>query len=145
MHEEKQTTSDVRQQWKQRRLISQHFWQLWTEEYLTMLRVLTKNYCAKRDLKVGDIVLDLTQRINNRQWPLAYVEGVLRGRGKEGEEGKVRSIWLRHPVPADKITKEGKHLTQHKYTKRGIEQVSLLEAACEEGEEQENNKDENEE
>ena len=45
----------------------------------------------------------------------------------------------------DKITKEGKHLTQHKYTKRGIEQVSLLEAACEEGEEKEDNKDEDEE
>ena len=31
MHEEKQTTSDVRQQWQQRKLIAQHFWQLWTE------------------------------------------------------------------------------------------------------------------
>ena len=48
-------------------------------------------------------------------------------------------------MPADKITKEGKHLTQHKYTKRGIEQVSLLEAACEEREEKENNEEDNEE
>ena len=109
---------------------------------MTTLRQLTKNYRAKRDLKIGDIVLDLTQRINKRQWPLAYVEGVLKGRSREGEEGKVRSVWLRHPVPPDKITKEGKHLTQHKYTKRGIEQVSLLEAACEEGEEKEDNEDE---
>ena len=35
-------------------------------------------------------------------------------------------------MPSDKVTDEGKHLIQHKYTKRGIEQVSLLEEALEE-------------
>ena len=107
-----------------------------------MLRVLTKNYCAKRDIRVGDIVLDLTQRVNKMQWPLAYVEGVLKDRAKEGEKGKIRSIWLRHPIPHHQITKEGKQLTQHKITKRGIEQVSLLEANIEEGEEDKAEKDE---
>ena len=131
-YEEKKSTSDIKHLWKQRKQLNQHFWKLWKEEYLTTLRQLTKNYSVRRDIQVGDIVLDLTQRVNKRQWPLAYVEGVLRGRGKEG---RVRSVWLRHPIPHDKITKEGKHLTQHKYTKRGIEQISLLEAVNEEEEE----------
>ena len=64
---------------------------------------------------------------------------------QKGEEGKVRSVWLRHPIPSNKVTKEGKHLTQHIYTKRGIEQVSLLEAASEEKKEEEDKKDEDEE
>ena len=37
----------------------------------------------------------------------------------------------------EKKTKDGKQLTQHKYSKRGIEQVSLLEEVLEEGSGQE--------
>ena len=39
------------------------------------------------------------------------------------KESKVRLVWLPYSIPADKVTDEGKHLTQDKYTKRGIEQV----------------------
>lgn len=39
---------------------------------------------------------------------------------------------LPDPIPAHKITDKGKLLTQHKLTKRGIEQVSLLEESLEE-------------
>ena len=98
---------------------------------MTTLRKLTKNYCAKRDLKEGDVVLDLLDRKNKLKWPIRIVHEALKARAP-GEEPKVRSVWLRHPIPADKVTDEGKHLTQHKYTRRGIEQVSLLEEALEE-------------
>ena len=54
-----------------------------------------------------------------------------------GKEDKIRAVWLRHPIPAEKVTKEGKQLTQHKYSRRGIEQVSLLEEVLEEGSEEE--------
>ena len=69
-------------------------------------------------------------------WPLAIVEEALKGR-VAGKEDKVRSVWLRHPIPAEKVTKEGKQLTQHKYSRRGIEQVSLLEEVLEEGSDEE--------
>ena len=91
------------------------------------LRELTKNYCVKRNIKKGDLVLDLVSRVTKRHWPLATVEDAL-----EGQRGGVRSVWLRQPLPANKVTKEGKHKTQHKYVKRGIEQISLLEEAFEE-------------
>ena len=90
------------------------------------LRQLTKNYCNKKDLQKGDLVLLLRERINKLHWPIALVEEVFKGR-----DGKTRSIGLRLPISADNITKEGKHLTQHKYVRRGIEQVSLLEEALE--------------
>ena len=69
-------------------------------------------------------------------WPLAIVELAVKER-MSGKEDKVRSVWLRHPIPAEKVTKEGKQLTQHKYSRRGIEQVSLLEEVLEEGSGQE--------
>ena len=99
---------------------------------MTTLRKLTKNYCAKRDLKEGDVVLDLLDRKNKLEWPIRIVHEAMKARASGEKEPKVRSVWLSHPIPADKVTDEGKHLTQHKYTRRGIEQVSLLEEALEE-------------
>ena len=112
--------------WKQRNEMSQYYWSLWKKEYLMQLRELTKNYCVKRNVKKGDLVLDLVSRVTKRHWPPAIVEEALEGRGG------VRSVWLRQPLPANKVTKEGRQLTQHKYVKRGIEQISLLEEALEE-------------
>ena len=127
-HEEKEKkiTKDLKERWKERKQVSNHYWNLWREEYLTTLRKLTKNYCAKRDLKEGDVVLDLLDRKNKLEWPIRIVHEALKARAP-GEEPKVRSVWLRHPIPADKVTDEGKHLTQHKYTRRGTEQFRLLE------------------
>ena len=71
-------------------------------------------------------------RKNKIEWPTSIVHDALKSRAPGEKEPKVRSVWLRHPIPADKVTDEGKHLTQHKYTRRGIEQVSLLEEALEE-------------
>ena len=56
----------------------------------------------------------------------------LKARASGEKEPRVRSVWLRHPILADKVKGEGKNLTQHKYTKRGIQQVNLLEEALEE-------------
>ena len=69
---------------------------------------------------------------NKLEWPIRIVHEALKARASGEKEPKVRSVWLRHPIPADKVTDKGKHLTQHKYTRRGIEQVSLLEEALEE-------------
>ena len=96
------------------------------------LRELTKSYCVQRNLKKGDVVLDLIDRKTKLDWPIRVVHEALEQRKAGEKETKVRSVWLRHPIPADQVTDKGKHRTQHKYTKRGIEQVSLLEEALEE-------------
>ena len=124
---EDETIMGAKEKWRQRKHISNQYWRLWREEYLVQLRQLTKNYCNSKDLKKGDLVLLIRERINKLHWPIAIVEEALPGR-----DNKTRSVWLRLPITSDNITKEGKHLTQHKYVKRGIEQVSLLEEALEE-------------
>ena len=128
---EKKITKDLKERWKERKQVSTHYWNLWREEYLTTLRKLTKNYCAKRDIKEGDVVLDLIDRKTKLEWPIRIVHEALKARAPGEKETKVRLAWLRHPIPADKVTDEGKHKTQHKYTKRGIEHISLLEEALE--------------
>jgi hypothetical protein len=121
------TTKKTKQQWEERKQLAHQFWNLWKNEYLLSLRELTKNYVQQRNLKGGDVVLMIKERITKLHWPLAIVQEVCMGR-----DGNVRSVWLRLPIPANKITKEGKYLTQHKYVRRGIEQHSLLDAAFEE-------------
>ena len=128
----KRIPQDLKERWKERKQVSKHYWNLWREEYLTTLRKLTKNYCVKRDIKEGDVVLDLIDRTNKLEWPVRVVHEALKARAPGEKEPKVRSVWLRHPIPSHLVTDDGKHRTQHKYTKRGIEQISLLEEALEE-------------
>ena len=140
-HQELETKADIKERWKLRRKMSEHYWRLWKEEYLTTLRELTKNFVQKTDLKKGDVVLDLLaykEKSANRFWPIAIVEEALKGRQAGDDTAKVRSVWLRHPIPANKVTMDGKKLTQHKLTRRGIEHVSLLEAVFEDSNTNEN-------
>ena len=129
---DKETEKDAKERWKERKLVAAHYWTLWRESYLTTLNELTKNYCVKRNIKKGDVVLDLIDRKTKLDWPIRIVHEALTGRRPGEKEERVRSVWLRHPIPVNKVTDKGKHLTQHKYTKRGIEHISLLEEALEE-------------
>ena len=129
---DKEAETDAKERWKERKLVAAHYWALWRESYLTTLNELTKNYCVKRNIKKGDVVLDLLERKTKLDWPIRIVHEALTGRRPGEKEERVRSVWLRHPIPANKVTDKGRHLTQHKYTKRGIEHISLLEEALEE-------------
>ena len=44
-HEEKEKkiTTDLKERWKERKQVSNHYWNLWREEHFTTLRKLTKN------------------------------------------------------------------------------------------------------
>ena len=76
-------------------------------------------------------MLDLLERKTKLDWPIRIVHEALTGRRPGEKEERVRSVWLRHPIPASKVTDKGRHLTRHKYTKRGIEHISVLEDALE--------------
>ena len=93
---------------------------------------VNKELLRKKRNKEGDVVPDLLDRKNKVEWIIRIVHMALKARAPEEKEPRVRSVWLRRPIPADKVKHESKHLTQHKYTMRGIEQVSLPEEALEE-------------
>ena len=99
------------------------------KKFFCTLRKSTNNYCAKRDLKEDDIVLDQIDRKNKLEWPIRIEHETLKARALGEKETKVRSVWQRYPIQGDKVTKEVKHLIQHEYTKKGIKPVSLLEEA----------------
>ena len=59
---EKKITKDLTERWKERKQVSNNYWNLWREEYLTTLRKLTKINYAKRHIKEGDVELDFLDR-----------------------------------------------------------------------------------
>ena len=127
-YENRKKSINIKQKWKERQQISHHYWNLWKNEYLMQLRQLTKNFFEQRNLRKGDIVLLIKERVTKLDWPIAIVDEIQKGR-----DGKVRSAILRLPIAAAQITDKGKAKTQHKYIRRGVEQLSLLEATIEEG------------
>ena len=90
-----------------------------------------KELLSKKRHKKGDVVIDLLDRKNELDWTIKIVHEALKAKAPGDKEPILRPVWLRPPIPADNITDQGKYLTQHKYTKRSIKQISLLEESRE--------------
>ena len=78
----------MKERWKDRKQVSNHYWNLWREEYLTTLRKLTKNYSAKRDIKEGDAILNLLDRKIKLEWPIRIVHEALKARATGAKRAK---------------------------------------------------------
>ena len=74
-----------------------------------------------QNVKENDCVLVLTERITKRDWPIGAINQVLLGR-----DGLARSVEVRLPLKASEIDDNGKHKTQYKVIRRGIESIIPL-------------------
>ena len=66
-------------------------------------------------------MLVLTEKITKNDWPIGAINQLLRGR-----DGLVRSVEIRLPLKSSQIDDEGKHKTQYKVIRRGIESIIPL-------------------
>jgi len=96
-----------RKRWRQIQYLADLFWRRWLKEYLPALQERSKWLHQTRNLKVGDVVLLVTDT-HRGQWPLARVVEV-----KTSADGMVRSV---------KVLANGSTLD------RPINKVCLLEA-----------------
>ncbi|XP_064647035.1 uncharacterized protein LOC135499916 [Lineus longissimus] len=76
-----------RRRWRQVQYMSDLFWRRWSREYLTLLQERQKWTSARRNLKVGDIVLLVDDRLPRNLWPLGRVIETMPDR-----QGYVRSV-----------------------------------------------------
>ena len=89
------TTTDrmdlyVRQRWRQAQYLADVFWARWTKEYLPWLQERQKWTTLRKNLKVGDVVLSLDEKLARGSWPLARVLEV-----KKDRSGAVRSAKIK--------------------------------------------------
>ncbi|XP_069986261.1 uncharacterized protein [Penaeus vannamei] len=79
----------ARRRWKQVQYLADLFWKRWSKEYLPLLQERQKWNIKRRDVKKGDIVLVLDERLPRGTWPLARVIEVMCD-----SDGHVRSAKL---------------------------------------------------
>ena len=53
--------------------LTRHFWQRWSDEYLTNMRKITKWHHPSRNLRIGDIVVLKEDGLIPTKWPLARI------------------------------------------------------------------------
>nr|XP_027237831.1 uncharacterized protein LOC113828955 [Penaeus vannamei] len=80
----------ARRRWKQVQYLADLFWKRWSKEYLLLLQERQKWNIKRRDVKKGDIVLALDERLPRGTWPLARVIEVMCD-----SDGHVRSAKLK--------------------------------------------------
>ena len=62
-----------RKRWKRVQFLANQFWQRWCKEYLQSLQTRGKWQNPRRNLQIGDIVIDKDDDLPRNQWPLAKV------------------------------------------------------------------------
>ena len=111
----------MKEKWILRQKIIENFWAAWKKEYLTNLREFHNTTQKRENLKENDCVLVLTEKITKRDWPIGAINQLLRGR-----DGLVRSVEIRLPLKASQVDDDGKHKTQYKIIRRGVEHIIPL-------------------
>ena len=111
----------IKEKWILRQQIIENFWSAWKREYLTNLREFHSTTQRRENLKENECVLVLTEKITKNDWPIGAINQLLRGR-----DGLVRSVEIRLPLKSSQIDDEGKHKTQYKVIRRGIESIIPL-------------------
>ena len=75
-----------RRWWRQAQYLANLFWKRWIKEYLPLLQPRSKWSTARRNVKVGDLVLVAEENTSRGNWPLGVILEV-----NEGRDGLVRS------------------------------------------------------
>ena len=76
-----------RKRWKRVQFLANQFWQRWRQEYLQSLQTRTKWQNPKRNLQIGDIVIDKDDDLQRNKWPLAKVTNTY-----PSDDGLVRKV-----------------------------------------------------
>lgn len=63
----------ARKRWRRVQYLSEQFWGRWRKEYLANINLRQKWHAARRNLKVGDIVIVKEEEIPRKEWKLATV------------------------------------------------------------------------
>jgi hypothetical protein len=73
--------------WKERKLMLQHFWKVWKEEYLTSLQERKKWRREVEPLRIGQLVIIRSENVPPAAWAMGRVIELIKGKDE-----KVRSV-----------------------------------------------------
>ena len=95
-----------KKRWKRVQFLANQFWQRLRKEYLQSLQTRRKWQNARRNLQIGDIVIDKDDDLPRNQWPLAKVTNIYLS-----DDGLVRKV---------EIQKGTRNVDKHGRRKNGL-------------------------
>lgn len=78
------------QRWKYIQLLTQHFWDKWSKDYLNQLQNRPKWQVKKPNIQPGELVLLKSEQMHPTCWPIGVIEKIF-----PGQDGLVRVVQLR--------------------------------------------------
>lgn len=99
--------------------LAEQFWSRWKREYLFQIATRQRWHTPRRNLKVGDIVMEKASDLPRNEWRLAKVVETV-----TDKDGLVRKVKIR--LGDQKIRKEGQRSGKPSIVERPIQKLILL-------------------
>ncbi|KAL3973900.1 serine/threonine kinase 17 [Sarotherodon galilaeus] len=108
----------ARKRWRQVQYLSEQFWSRWKREYLSNIATRQKWHTPRRNLKVGDVVMEKMDDLPRNEWRLARVMDTVTD--KDGLVRKVRICF------GQKGTEKGQCSSKCSIVERPVQKLVLL-------------------
>ncbi|KAK0151643.1 hypothetical protein N1851_007053 [Merluccius polli] len=105
--------------WRRVQHLAEQFWSRWKQEYLHSILARQKWHSPKRNLQVGDVVMDIDELSPRGEWKLARVIETVKGK-----DGLVRRAKI--SVGDMRLNKKGEHLGKLSLLERPVQKLVLL-------------------
>ncbi|XP_065115485.1 uncharacterized protein [Paramisgurnus dabryanus] len=109
----------ARKRWRHVQYLAEQFWSRWRKEYLSNIATRQRWHTAKRNLQVGDIVMEKADNLPRNEWRLARVTETT-----TDKDGLVRRVKIclgdRH------LEKDGRRLNKLSVIERPVQKLILL-------------------
>ncbi|CAI5668824.1 unnamed protein product [Oreochromis niloticus] len=109
----------ARKRWRHIQYLAEQFWNRWRREYLSNIATRQRWHISRRNLKVGDIVIERMDDLPRNEWRLARVEETV-----ADKDGLVRKVKIR--LGDQKMKREGQCSGNPSIVERPIQKLILL-------------------
>ncbi|XP_032402158.1 uncharacterized protein LOC116709857 [Xiphophorus hellerii] len=108
----------ARKRWRQVQYLSEQFWSRWKREYLSNIATRQKWHTPKRNLKIGDVVMEKMDDLPRNEWRLARVMDVV-----TDKDGLVRKVKIRF---GERKMENGQSSRKLSIVERPVQKLILL-------------------
>ncbi|XP_030611587.1 uncharacterized protein LOC115798771 [Archocentrus centrarchus] len=108
----------ARKRWRQVQYLSEQFWSRWKREYLSNIATRQKWHTPRRNLKVGDVVMEKMNDLPRNEWRLARVMETV-----TDKDGLVRKVKIRF---GERKMEKGQCSSKPSIVERPVQKLVLL-------------------
>lgn len=108
-----------KKRWRRVQFLAEQFWCRWRREYVHNIIARQKWHSPKRNLKVGDVVLDMDELLPRGEWRLGRVIAIV-----DGKDGLVRRVKI--TLGDKKLNSKGQRSNKPSVLERPVHKLVLV-------------------